>query len=656
MSCARLVPLLGLCLAAAACEETKDPGESTPADSDPGTDQDDDSGTPDAETPPAYCAGATAHQWDPANPEDVDLFPDPLLQVDDPASPTGARLSVSVETAPWLANAPNLLADGFATLDGLSGFGPLGGIVLRFTAPVDPSSVPTTADESLESEAWILAELGEGGPVRRPYTAEVLEDGHTVLISPLLPLTLGTPHAVAVTTAAPAADGDCIAPALPTQQLLWGDEGSAAVQAAAPRHRAALAELGLDAAQVSVLSAFTVQDETATMLGLAATVREEPVEWLGSPDCELDGAFRVCELRTTVLDRRGADGLVDPSVEPVEGEIPVRIWIPAEGEGPWPTVVYGHGLSSDRAEGQRVLNELGTTGFALVAMEAVEHGDHPFSTTEGGQAGAMAFLGIDLTTVSIQPSLLRGNFDQTVLDRLRLIQLLQAHPDLDGDGVAELDPDQLGYVGVSLGAILAPAMLALEPALDGAMLTVGGGRLMNVVTDTEVLQDFEDVIAALVGSKERFDRIVPIAQHVVDPSDPAMWAAHVLDDRFDDAPAPHVVMQVGMHDEVVPRTAGFALARAFRLPHMAPVAEVVPTLEITENDPVAGNLPGGATGALFQFDRVTRDGRVQEAKHVQTPTSEEGALQMRHFAETWLDGGTPEIIDPYAVLGTPPLD
>jgi hypothetical protein len=35
----------------------------------------------------------------------------------------------------------------------------------------------------------------------------------------------------------------------------------------------------------------------------------------------------------------------------------------------------------------------------------------------------------------------------------------------------------------------------------------------------------------------------------------------------------------------------------------------VELLTITDDDPVAENLPGGATAAIFQFDRVTRGGR-----------------------------------------------
>jgi hypothetical protein len=115
-----------------------------------------------------------------------------------------------------------------------------------------------------------------------------------------------------------------------------------------------------------------------------------------------------------------------------------------------------------------------------------------------------------------------------------------------------------------------------------------------------------------------------------------------------------VLLQVGVYDEVVPKTSGYALARAMRLPHMQPVAEEVDFLQ-SVGGPLAGNGVDGATHAFFQFDRVTNRGRVGEARHVETPTSEEGQLQMRAFVEGWLENGLPEVIDPYAELGTPEL-
>ena len=76
-----------------------------------------------------------------------------------------------------------------------------------------------------------------------------------------------------------------------------------------------------------------------------------------------------------------------------------------------------------------------------------------------------------------------------------------------------------------------------------------------------------------------------------------------------------------------------SLVRALGIPHVPPVTWDVPMTDVTETAPVAGNGPGGRTEGFFQFDRVTNRGRVGAAYHVETPTSDEGQLQMRAFVE-----------------------
>ncbi len=603
--------------------------------------------------PPAWCEGTTAHRWDPHATEDADLFPDGLLEVADPASPTGRSLVMTEDTVPWLAASPALLKEGFEGLNGMSGFGTLGGILLRFTAPV--SDVPGSADESTGGAGWQLVELTDAGPRRVPFEADVQEGGLTVILWPLVPLKIGATHAFVMTTDASADDGGCIAPVETTRALLFGDPPAGVPEDAPDRYRAAVDQLGLTPDDISVITVFTAHDETHTFRDLAAVAAEEEVHWVGPPTCTNVGDLTECDATITVLDRRNAKGLIDPTVDPVEAEIPVRIWTPKDREGPWPVVIYGHGLGSRRSEARYVAQAMQGDGYAVVAMEAVLHGDHPSATGGGTTDAAMRFLGVDLTAVKLQPAVLRGNFDQTNLDRVRLIHLIQTDGDFDGDGTDDLDGSQMGYLGISLGAILAPQLLAVTPSLEGAVLSVGGGRLLSIVTDTESLTDFEDILGALVGSTERFDRLVPIAQHVVDPSDSALWGAHVLRDRFDDAEPPSLLFQIGIADEVVPKSAGHALARALGLPHMQPVVETVETLTVVDEDPLAGNMAGGRTAAFFQFDRVTDGSRTVPARHVQTPTSPEGQLQMMTFLETWMDGEPPEAIDPYTVLDTPEL-
>ena len=609
--------------------------------------------TPDTSEPLDWCDGATVHLWDPLNSTELEFFPDGIFMREDETSPTGWRLDYGLET-PWIANAPALLLDSLAAMYDLSGFGTLGGALLRFSEPVN--TVPSGEDASLSDPGWQWVRIDTETPERVPFEARFFEDGRTVVLWPLVSLALDAEYALVVTRDALADDGDCIAPSATTQALLHGVPGEARLERFAPTYRAAIETLGIAAEDVAAISVYRTHNDVGPVLRAAADVVEQPAEWGRWGGCEPYNGYLACETSTTVLDYRDDDGLVDDTIEPVEAPIPVSVWMP-DGEGPWPVVVYGHGLNSERDEGREIADRLVPEGAVVVSMEAVEHGEHPSVDPDSGDLPALRFLGIDLNNFLIDALAIRGNFNQTNLDRLRLIELLRSQPDLDGDGVDDIVSDKVTYLGASLGALCGAGLLALPSGLDAAVLSIGGARLLSIVTESNILEDYEDVITFVIGSEVLFDRLVPVAQHVVDPADPGLWASHVLRDRFDENLPPSLLVHVGMYDEIVPPGSGFVLARTLGIAHLAPVAVPVDTVEVVEG-PVSGNIADGQrTAAYFQMDRSTRrDGGVQRATHTETAKSNEAAEQIRAFFEPWVDDELPVVIDPYVVLDTPPLE
>ena len=180
-------------------------GDSATGDDGPGGSGPEDSGEGDTgevddepeQEPPAWCEGATAHSWDPREAEEIQLFPDGVLEVADASTPTGRRIDTSVDRAPWADDLPALLEPAVLAASDLSGFGTQGAVLVRFSAPV--SAVPATVDESLEGP-WRLVDMATGERV--PFEAQALEDGLTALIAPLRPLARGTEHAFVLTTGA----------------------------------------------------------------------------------------------------------------------------------------------------------------------------------------------------------------------------------------------------------------------------------------------------------------------------------------------------------------------------------------------------------------------------------------------------------------------
>ena len=149
-----------------------------------------------------------------------------------------------------------------------------------------------------------------------------------------------------------------------------------------------------------------------------------------------------------------------------------------EGEGPFPVVVYGHGIVDDRFTAKKSAELLTPIGFAVVAIDAPHHGAHPTAASGEGDPidAALGLLGADLDTLSLDTKQIRNNFRQAACDKLQMLRLLEDNPDIDGDGTADLDMSQIGYHGVSLGGIMGPELLVLRPDISAALLSVPGGR------------------------------------------------------------------------------------------------------------------------------------------------------------------------------------
>lgn len=291
-------------------------------------------------------------------------------------------------------------------------------------------------------------------------------------------------------------------------------------------------------------------------------------------------------------------------------------------------------------------------GLAVVAIDTVEHGEHP--TSEGGELQALPFLGVDLSEVTFDLTTLRGNFNQTAFDRLQLLELLHTDADIDGDGVDDLDLDQMSFLGISLGGMVGPALLSLTDDFHAGAMPVAGGHMVAFAVEGEVFELVLPFFESVAGSAEAFERYLLVGQMIVDPGDPATWAAHVLHDRLVEGRVPDVLLPVSKVDRTVPPPAGRALARGLGVPHLPPVVEAVDGLEVSEEAPLVGNLDG-ISGAYFQLDRITSGDGVAPSDHNNAPWSPEGTQMLRTFFQAWLDGGPAEIIDPYEALGTPPL-
>ena len=311
-----------------------------------------------------------------------------------------------------------------------------------------------------------------------------------------------------------------------------------------------------------------------------------------------------------------------------------RIFLPLNRTEPLPVLIYGHGLNSGRTEADQLADEFSENGdFALVALDSLMHGDHPTRLPDS-MIPALDFLGVKITEARVDGAAMHGNFTQTVVDRLLLLQLIRRQPDFDGDGIDDFDPSRIGYFGVSLGGMLGSLFLANTHNIPAAVMSISGGRLIQFLSDIPQLEPFRPALNNLAGGEVKAERVVLFAQTLVDSADPATFAQFILKDRlYPDSMPPHLLMPVADQDDTVPPETGYSLARALGIPHIGPVITEVFGLE-QQNAPASDNTAFGVTAGYFQFDRISNDEqtRVRVATHAKLPPSPEALLQTRHFS------------------------
>lgn len=605
--------------------------------------------------PGAFCQGTTRFPWDPTAGTFLAAWPDDALTRDDASSLTGLRVSLGQPA--WLDDEPTTFQPIWRQLEELDGWGTSAGVVLRFDAPI--GSVPSGSAASVSDLGLRFYDLSGAVAARVAFETQVIEDGRTVILWPLRPLREKALHAVVLTRDHLAADGACVAPSAALQALVGRTTTDPTTRRLLPRADRFFALTDIPREDVSALTLFSTQAVTDVTLAQRDLVNERAYAWKAAPTCATKSTYLECHGDFVALDVR-REGYLGDAVEPPSYTLPVRIWLPKERTGPVPLLVFGHGLGGDARQAAGIAQLAAPMGVAVVALPAPRHGDHPTARSGDPNAFFLDLLGIDMEAFTIDGFVFRENMRQAVFDKLQLMRLLRAAPDIDGHAGADLDMDRVAYWGISLGGIMGGDFSALSEDVDLAVLSIAGGRVLSIVTDAKQFASFKNLLATVAGGEDALMRLAPVGQALVDAGDPVNWASHLVGDRLDATPrvAPHVLMQMVIGDEVVPNVATRALARAIgEVEQVPPIVVDIDPLTVTGSAPIAGNRAAATTVGLFQFDRVsTSPGRAPiVATHNNVFSGIEALDQVERFLATWLEGVAPEINDPYADNDTPPL-
>ena len=182
--------------------------------------------------------------------------------------------------------------------------------------------------------------------------------------------------------------------------------------------------------------------------------------------------------------------------------VPGMLWTPAEGRGPRPLVLIGHGGGLHKMappiEGA-ALRYVKSLGYAVAAIDAPEHGAR-VSKEEAARIGAR-----DREQIA-RAGGMRGEALETAMRRAAAVQpewtaTLDAIESLDV--VGPLGP--VGYAGLSMGALLGIPFVASEPRVKAAVFGcagVGGA-------DQPLAQAGRRITVPLVFAMQWDDELIP---------------------------------------------------------------------------------------------------------------------------------------------------
>lgn len=136
--------------------------------------------------------------------------------------------------------------------------------------------------------------------------------------------------------------------------------------------------------------------------------------------------------------------------------VPALVSIPKTGEKPYPLLMLQHGLggSKDVAYVRLPALALAKAGYATLRIDAHSHGERVPANIEGDTM-ARVFLLVQ-----------GGGWVQSIVDMRRGLDYCATRDDID--------MDRIGYLGVSMGAIMGGVLCGVDDRIDAVVLMLGG--------------------------------------------------------------------------------------------------------------------------------------------------------------------------------------
>jgi hypothetical protein len=207
-------------------------------------------------------------------------------------------------------------------------------------------------------------------------------------------------------------------------------------------------------------------------------------------------------------------------------------YFPPKGEGRKPAIVVLHMLGTKHADDERALCQyLADRGIGAMLLVLPFHMMRAPAGTKSG----------DLMYGRKMRHMVQA-FRQAVVDARTAVDWLETR--------REVDPGKLGIVGISLGAVISPIALAVEPRFSAGVLLLGGGDLRRISREG----------LSFLRLGWRPPRLTPEMQRQIRYIEPLEFAPH--------ASGKKILMINARHDVLIPTKSAVALWEAFGRPRI----------------------------------------------------------------------------------------
>ena len=592
--------------------------------------------------------GGPEFQFNPTDTTRLIPYPTDLFTAIDASSPTGLMVRIPHGLVP-----PNISTE---ELDSMDGFSPYPRIILPLSSLPDMEALLHDAEgtESPLSPIFLI-DLGDARNRRIPLSIELdpygpyqVRPSFCLKITPLIPLDTSGKYALVVTRRIASPTGAPAEPSPSFQRICQGDSLNGLEEAyriirpvleflASPER-----DLPLDMQDLALVVPFTTRS-ISNLAGELVEIRDYlsqrcpsmpprttiKLVTIPNPRSREPAEHVALYVKGTVdsPDFRNEEGVFDPWLVRDRPEdaplIPIEfiLSIPKGAKhAPSPVVIFLHGINDHKELLYEFADELASYNLAAIAIDVAEHGARATSLIPW-----IPFLRVDALQCG------RDNMRQTQVDLMNLswaVRTSLAEYDFfswgDGGGWLKLDTEKIFFIGNSLGSILAPAYLALDDAVLGAVLFTGGGNMTEVVSRYEGIQpgtggfDFITFLLGIVQGypvADIFYGMLGLGQEILDEADSLTYAPFVIKADLPGSYRPKDVLLIEVvEDQTLANVANENLSRALGLELIMPSKHDVPGTKALK-PPVCGNGPRGLTAGLIQFDELTLDGVKVAASH-----------------------------------------